>query len=95
MSSPYAQHLDKCAANYQALTPLTFLERAAAVFPNQVAVIHGRRRFTYAEFYARARRLASMLAGRRIGPGGPGGTARFTIVGVTRDNKIATVRDQS
>src|SRR5262245_11560321 len=69
MSSPYAQHLDKCAANYQALTPLTFLERAAAVFPNHVAVIHGRRRFTYAEFYARARRLASTLAGRRIGPG--------------------------
>ncbi len=67
--NPYTQHLDKCAANYQALTPLTFLERAAAVFPNHVAVIHGNSRFTYAQFYARARRLASALAGHDIGPG--------------------------
>ena len=55
-SHPFTQHLDKNPANYQALTPLTFLERAAAVFPNHVAVIHGSRRFTYAEFDARARR---------------------------------------
>ncbi len=68
-SHPYTQHLDKNPANYQALTPLTFLERAAAVFPNHVAVIHGSRRFTYAEFYARARRLASALAAHGIGPG--------------------------
>ena len=68
-SHPYSQHLDKNPANYQALTPLTFLERAAAVFPSHVAVIHGSRRFTYAEFYARARRLASTLAAHGIGPG--------------------------
>ena len=47
-SHPFTQHLDKNPANHQPLTPLTFLERAAAVFPNHVAVIHGRRRFTYA-----------------------------------------------
>jgi fatty-acyl-CoA synthase len=51
------------------LTPLTLLERAAATFPAQLAVVHGRLRLTYAEFYARARRLASALAARAIGPG--------------------------
>ena len=67
--SPFTQHLDKTPANYQALTPLTFLERAAAVFPNHTAVIHGSLRFTYSELYARTRRLASALAARNIGPG--------------------------
>ena len=47
-TNPFSQHLDKCAANYQPLTPLPFLERAAAVHPEHVAVIHGRQRFTYA-----------------------------------------------
>ena len=67
--NPFTQHLDKTAANYQALTPLTFLERAAAVFPEHVAVIHGKQRFTYAQFYARARRLGSALAAHGIGVG--------------------------
>jgi fatty-acyl-CoA synthase len=65
----YSQHLDKTPANYQALTPLSFLERAAAVFPRHPAVIHGRLRRSYAELYARARRLASALAARYVGPG--------------------------
>jgi 3-(methylthio)propionyl---CoA ligase len=68
-SHPFSQHLDKCAANYQPLTPLVFLERAAAVFPDHLAVIHGRQRFAYSDLYARARRLASALSGRGIGPG--------------------------
>jgi fatty-acyl-CoA synthase len=67
--NPYTQHLDKTAANHQALTPLTFLERAASVFPNHIAVIHGSRRCTYRDFYARTRRLASRLAAHGIGPG--------------------------
>jgi 3-(methylthio)propionyl---CoA ligase len=58
----YDIDLDRNPANFQPLTPLTFLERAASVFPDRTAVIHGRRRWTYAEFYARARRLASALA---------------------------------
>ncbi|KAB2914830.1 MAG: acyl-CoA synthetase [Hyphomicrobiaceae bacterium] len=66
---PYSDHLDKCPANYQPLSPLPFLERAAFVYPHLVAIIHGKQRFTYAELYARARRLASALAGRGIGPG--------------------------
>ena len=68
-ANAYAQNLDKCAANYQALTPLTLLERAAAVYPDHTAVIHGRSRMTYAEFYVRCRRLASGLAARYVGPG--------------------------
>jgi acyl-CoA synthetase (AMP-forming)/AMP-acid ligase II len=54
--------LDKNAANYQPLTPLTFLARSAAVYPDQTAIIHGRQRTSYAQFYARCRQLASSLA---------------------------------
>src|ERR1019366_8056082 len=64
--TPYDSDLDRNPANYQPLTPLGFLERAAAVFPNHTAIIHGPLRRSYAEFYARARRLASALAKRGI-----------------------------
>ncbi|MFZ1104156.1 MAG: acyl-CoA synthetase [Hyphomicrobiaceae bacterium] len=67
-ASPYAQHLDKTPANHQPLTPLSLLERAAATYPAHLAVVHGGRRCTYAELYARARRLASALARHGIGP---------------------------
>ncbi|HEV2651062.1 MAG TPA: acyl-CoA synthetase [Rhizomicrobium sp.] len=58
----YDSDLDQNPANYQPLTPLTFIERAAAVFPQRIAIVHGRQRITYAEFYARSRRLASALS---------------------------------
>jgi 3-(methylthio)propionyl---CoA ligase len=67
--TPYDTDLDRNPANFQPLTPLTFLERAAAVFPNHTAVIHGGLERSYAEFYARARRLASALTKRGIGRG--------------------------
>ncbi len=57
----YNQDLDRCPANFQALTPLNFLERAATVFPQHTAIIHGSLKRSYAEFYARSRRLASAL----------------------------------
>jgi len=60
--SVYETDLDKNAANYQPLTPLTFLARSAAVYPDQAAIIHGKQRTTYAQFYARCRQLASSLA---------------------------------
>jgi fatty-acyl-CoA synthase len=66
---PYEAGLDKAAANYQPLTPLSFLERAAQVFPNRTAIIHGRQRVRYADFYARSRRLASALAKQGIKKG--------------------------
>jgi fatty-acyl-CoA synthase len=65
-AGPYDTGLDRNAANYQPLSPLTFLERAAQVFPDRTAIIHGRLSFTYADFYARSRRLASALAKRGI-----------------------------
>ncbi|HEY7248361.1 MAG TPA: acyl-CoA synthetase [Xanthobacteraceae bacterium] len=58
---PYDLDLDRNPANFQPLTPLSLLERAAAVFPDRTAIIHGSLRRNYAEFYARARRLASAL----------------------------------
>jgi fatty-acyl-CoA synthase len=60
--TPYDVDLDRNPANFQPLTPLTFLERAAAVFPEHTAIIHGARRTNYRDFYARSRRLASALA---------------------------------
>ena len=68
-ANPYEQNLDRNPANHQPLTPVTFLERAAKVYPNQTAIVHGNARLNYAEFYARARRLASSLAGRYISKG--------------------------
>jgi fatty-acyl-CoA synthase len=62
----YDTDLDRNPANFQPLTPLTLLERAAAVFPAHTAIIHGALRRSYAEFYARSRRLASALARRGI-----------------------------
>ncbi len=60
-ASAYDRDLDRNPANYQPLTPLTFLARAAAVFPNRVAIIHGDLRRSYRDFYSRSRRLASAL----------------------------------
>ena len=64
--TPYDTDLERNPANYQPLTPLGFLERAAAVFPGHTAIIHGPMRRSYTEFYARARRLASALSKRGI-----------------------------
>ncbi len=68
-SNPFTQHLEKRPANYRPLSPVPFLERAAAIYPAYTAVIHGAQRFTYAQLYARARRLASALSLRGVGPG--------------------------
>ena len=72
--NPFEQDLDRNPANHAPLTPLTFIEWSASVYPRRTAVIHGARRFTWSETYARARRLASALARRGIGPGDTGAT---------------------
>jgi len=69
MTEAYKEGLDRRPANFQPLTPLSYLERSAAVFPDRVAIIHGPQRTTYAEFYARARRLASVLRRAGVQPG--------------------------
>ena len=62
MVNPYNQNLDPNPANYQPLTPLSFLERASDVFPDFIAIIHGSQKFTYKEFYTRSKQLASILS---------------------------------
>ncbi|MEX2629465.1 MAG: acyl-CoA synthetase [Tistlia sp.] len=68
-SGAFERDLEPGPANHRALSPLGFLPRAAAVYPHRLALAHGRRRFTWAEAYARCRRLASALSRRGIGPG--------------------------
>ena len=68
-TNPFETALDRTPANYAPLTPLTFIERAASVWPDHLSVIDGERRFTWAGTYARCRRLASALAQRGIGAG--------------------------
>jgi len=69
MTNPYERDLDRREANFQPLTPITYLERAAKVFPDRVAIIHGTGRTSYREFWTRSVRLASALAKRGIGKG--------------------------
>ncbi len=71
MTTPgiYEQHLDQTRANHTALSPLSYLERAAAVYPDYPSVVYGARRYTWGETYARCRQLASALAGHGVGRG--------------------------
>ena len=65
----YSIGLDKTPANYVPLTPLSFLARSAAVYPDHVSTVYEGRSFTWSETYARCKRFASHLAGRGIGHG--------------------------
>ena len=66
MINSYNIDLDKNLANYQPLTPISFLERAADVFPNHTAIIHGSLKQTYSNFYARSKKLAAALSKKNI-----------------------------
>ncbi|HBV55931.1 MAG TPA: acyl-CoA synthetase [Rhodobacteraceae bacterium] len=61
--------LEKCAANYVPLTPLSYLDRAVAVYRHELAVVYGPHRKTYAEYHARVSQLASALVGLGVKPG--------------------------
>ncbi len=65
----YEDHLDKTPANYQSLSPLSFLQRSAQVYPDHASIIHGQRTYTYAQTYERCVKLASALTGRGLGIG--------------------------
>jgi len=69
MANAYDTGLDRNRANYVPLTPLGFIARSAAVYPKRLAVVHGKRRYSWAESYARCRRLASALQKHGVGPG--------------------------
>jgi fatty-acyl-CoA synthase len=68
-ASPYAQGLERNAANFVPLTPLRFLDRTADVYPERTAIVHGSLRQTWAQTRARCRRLASALVGMGVQPG--------------------------
>jgi fatty-acyl-CoA synthase len=65
----YSENLDKNPANFTPLSPLTFIERAASVYPKQTALIYGNTRRNWSETYTRCRRLASALSKRRVRTG--------------------------
>ena len=67
--SIYDQDLGRGAANHVPLSPVSFLHRAARVFPDRAAIVHGERRITYREMLTRCRRLASALARAGVGKG--------------------------
>ncbi|MGI9419920.1 MAG: AMP-binding protein, partial [Geminicoccaceae bacterium] len=67
--NPYEVGLERRSANFSPLTPISFLERTAAVFPDRIAWINGTESASYALFRERCRRLASALARRGISPG--------------------------
>ncbi|MGQ0596254.1 acyl-CoA synthetase [Aquabacterium sp.] len=69
MSNIYEQDLSRNDANFAAFTPLSFIERTAAVYPERLAIIHGDLRQTWGQTYARCRQLASALSQRGIGLG--------------------------
>src|SRR5262245_23218950 len=65
-TNPYERDLDRNPANYVPLTPLSLIARTAYTYPRQLAVVHGERRYTWSETYARSRALASALANAGI-----------------------------
>jgi len=68
-SAMYDRDLDKNPANYVPLSPISFLVRAARVYPDRVGIIHGRHRITYRQMLERCRRMASALAAYGVGRG--------------------------
>ena len=69
MAHMYDTNLDKNDANFTPLSPLSFLLRAAEVYPNRTSIIHGKKQFTWSETYKRSKQLASALSKRGIGKG--------------------------
>jgi fatty-acyl-CoA synthase len=69
VKGPYANGLEKNSANYVPLSPLSFIQRSAYIYPAGLAVVHGVRRYTWSEVYARSRALASALQALRVGTG--------------------------
>ncbi|WP_312016651.1 AMP-binding protein, partial [Bradyrhizobium sp. BR 10261] len=83
--NPYDVGLDKCPANFLPLTPLSFLSRTAAVYPDLTSTIYGDRSFTWAQVHARCKRFASYL--RRCGVGA-GDTVAAMLPNVPAMNEL-------
>ena len=67
MSSIYDTDLPRTPANFAPMTPLAFIQRTAEVYPDRLAIVHGELRQSWADTYARCRRLASALQSRGVG----------------------------
>ena len=67
--NPFETDLDRRPSNFQALTPITLLERSASIYPDKTAIIHGSQHICYRDFWERSCRLASALRRRCIGRG--------------------------
>src|SRR5471030_1806973 len=83
----YGIGLDKTPANFVALTPLSFLARTAAVYPDQLSTVYEGRAFTWSQTYTRCRRFASWLAGRGIGSGS-GDTVAAMLPNIPAMNEV-------
>src|SRR5258707_5878272 len=84
--SPYTVDLDRNAANYVPLSPLGFIARSAAVFPDRLAAVHCERRYSWAESYRRCPRLAISL--------GPPGVGKNDTVALMASNTPQAVDAQ-
>ena len=65
----FETNLDYNSANYAALSPISFIARTAHTYPDRCSIIHGSKRFTWRETFARTRQLASALQKRDLKPG--------------------------
>ena len=95
-NNPFELDLDRNPANYAPLSPLSLIARAAYTYPKHLAVVHGERRYTWAETYARCRRFASALAKAGIGVGDTvalmaANTREFRVTGPWDDPKVERV----
>ena len=79
--NPYEIALDKNAANYLALSPLSFIRRTAEVYPQRTAVVHGELRRSWRQTYERCVRLASALHKRGIGVGDTVARLKINVLG--------------
>ncbi|MGH1462195.1 MAG: acyl-CoA synthetase [Neptuniibacter sp.] len=68
-NSAFEANLEQNQANYSALSPMTFLHRAATVYPNRTATVHGETRRNWSETYQRCLKLASALQNQGVNPG--------------------------
>ena len=90
--SIYEQGLAPAPVNHVALSPLSFIERTASIYPERLAVIHGAIRRDWRETYRRCRRLASALAGRGIGRGDTVAVMLPNITALAMANSAPTLK---
>ena len=69
MTDMYNTNLDKNHANFTPLSPLSFLQRSAEVYPNRLSIVHGSKKYTWSDTFKRSKQLASALTKKGVGKG--------------------------